>query len=529
MIKLVYALLTCLIFSPALADTTFVSGTIVSQTWTPAGSPYCLTGNILVATLTIQPGVRVVALGNHVFEVGGVLTAVGAPLDSIIFTKAGSVVGWQGIFFNFSSPGSELAYCRIEKSTNSGIRIANSVPVIRNCTIAGNSGILGGGLSVAGSLNLTDCRIADNIVSLSGNGSVSQGGGIYVVGALTMTRCSVIANRSIAFASGQSEISSTSYGGGIYVSGPSSLMNCTITNNIAQATAQAIKNGIATSRGGGLYSTGVCILRNCIFGYDSSLAFASGFGSSGTQTGGGAMFAPGGSASVTNSTFAYNVSRAIRAEADTVRVSNSILYFNLPNTGQWTGIASVEFSDVQGGNPGPGNINVNPVFASLSDLRIVPGSSCIDAGDSSAASNDGCRPPGLGTERNDMGAHGGPSNRGWLDSCVVAAVEELPIRVPSAFALFQNYPNPFNPETRIKYHLPATSGVNGQAGIPSSTHVTLKVFDLLGREAATLVNESLQPGAYEAMFDGSNSASGVYFYRLNAGNFVGTRKLLLLR
>jgi hypothetical protein len=442
-----------------------------------------------------------------------VLTAVGAPLDSIIFTKAGSVVGWQGIFFNFSSPGSELAYCRIEKSTNSGIRIANSVPVIRNCTIAGNSGIQGGGVSVAGSLNLTDCRIAENSVSLSGNGSVSQGGGVYVVGPLTMRRCSVIANRSIAFASGQSEISCASYGGGIYVSGPSSLMNCTIVNNMAEATVQAIANGVATSRGGGLYSTGACILKNCIFGYDSSAASASGFQSSSTQTGGGAMFAQGGSASVTNCTFAYNFSRGIRAEADTVRVSNSILYFNLPNTGQWTGVASVGFSDVQGGNPGPGNINVNPVFASLSDLRIVLGSSCIDAGDSSVASNDGCRPPGLGTPRNDMGAHGGSANCGWITT----SVADHAVEHPNDFILSQNYPNPFNPETRIKF------------AIPSGSDVTLKVYDLLGREVATLVNERLQPGSFETTFDGSGLASGVYFYRLSAGSFVETKKLVMMR
>jgi hypothetical protein len=88
---------------------------------------------------------------------------------------------------------------------------------------------------------------------------------------------------------------------------------------------------------------------------------------------------------------------------------------------------------------------------------------------------------------------------------------------PNYFVLGQNYPNPFNPETKIKYQ------------IPNSSEVTLKVFDLLGREVATLVNERLQPGSYETTFDGKDLSSGVYLYRLQAGGFVETKKLLLLR
>ena len=96
--------------------------------------------------------------------------------------------------------------------------------------------------------------------------------------------------------------------------------------------------------------------------------------------------------------------------------------------------------------------------------------------------------------------------------------------VPSRYVLQQNYPNPFNPETKIKFSVGIPSGQ-----IPNSSEVTLKVFDLLGREVATLVNERLQPGSFETTFDGSGLASGVYFYRLSAGSFVETKKLMLLR
>jgi len=89
--------------------------------------------------------------------------------------------------------------------------------------------------------------------------------------------------------------------------------------------------------------------------------------------------------------------------------------------------------------------------------------------------------------------------------------------LPLHFTLSQNYPNPFNPETKIKFQ------------IPTSSDVVLQVFDVLGREVKTLVNERLQPGSYETTFDGKDLSSGVYLYRLQAGGFVETKKLLLLR
>ncbi len=93
---------------------------------------------------------------------------------------------------------------------------------------------------------------------------------------------------------------------------------------------------------------------------------------------------------------------------------------------------------------------------------------------------------------------------------------QVPKKIPKSFGLFQNYPNPFNPGTTIKYELPRTS------------HVTLTVYDLLGKEVATLVNAVQEPGYKSVEWNAVGVASGVYFYRLRAGEFVQTRKLLLL-
>jgi len=90
-------------------------------------------------------------------------------------------------------------------------------------------------------------------------------------------------------------------------------------------------------------------------------------------------------------------------------------------------------------------------------------------------------------------------------------------KTPDSYSLSQNYPNPFNPSTTIKYSVPDLSNVN------------LKVYNLIGQEVAELVNKELQSGNYEVTFDAANLPSGVYFYRLQAGNFVDTKKMLLLR
>ncbi|WP_138429977.1 FG-GAP-like repeat-containing protein [Fodinibius saliphilus] len=90
-------------------------------------------------------------------------------------------------------------------------------------------------------------------------------------------------------------------------------------------------------------------------------------------------------------------------------------------------------------------------------------------------------------------------------------------KIPDSFKLEQNYPNPFNPTTQISYSVPQTA------------EVTLEVFNILGKRVATLIDEQKQPGTYKVTFNGSNLASGLYLYRLKAGSYVATRKLILAK
>ena len=99
---------------------------------------------------------------------------------------------------------------------------------------------------------------------------------------------------------------------------------------------------------------------------------------------------------------------------------------------------------------------------------------------------------------------------------MVMGIEEKPT-IASSFLLYQNYPNPFNPTTSISYQLPMIS------------HVSLKVYDVLGKEIKTLVNERQNAGIHNLTFNGSNLPTGIYFYRLQAGNYTQTKKLILLK
>ncbi|MBK7255618.1 MAG: T9SS type A sorting domain-containing protein [Ignavibacteria bacterium] len=99
----------------------------------------------------------------------------------------------------------------------------------------------------------------------------------------------------------------------------------------------------------------------------------------------------------------------------------------------------------------------------------------------------------------------------------VIGINNIAGSVPEKFSLSQNYPNPFNPVTNLEF------------GISKLGFVSLKVFDVLGKEVVTLVNEKLSPGIYEAEFDGSSLSSGIYFYKLEAGDFIETKRMILIK
>lgn len=96
-------------------------------------------------------------------------------------------------------------------------------------------------------------------------------------------------------------------------------------------------------------------------------------------------------------------------------------------------------------------------------------------------------------------------------------IKKISNEIPDRFLLYQNYPNPFNPKTNIKYQ------------ITKSSNVSIKIYDLLGREIVTLVNEKLQPGLYETQFDANQLPSGIYFYKFDAGELKDTKRMILIK
>ena len=111
-------------------------------------------------------------------------------------------------------------------------------------------------------------------------------------------------------------------------------------------------------------------------------------------------------------------------------------------------------------------------------------------------------------------------------------------KAPGEYSLSQNYPNPFNPKTDVRYEISPASLASGRSHGPEGLEgrgradvgfVKLVVYDVLGREVAILVNEKKTPGRYSVTWDAASKPSGVYFYRLQAGDFTETRKLVLMR
>lgn len=108
-----------------------------------------------------------------------------------------------------------------------------------------------------------------------------------------------------------------------------------------------------------------------------------------------------------------------------------------------------------------------------------------------------------------------PANH-FIDTATVS-INQISQIIPSKYELNQNYPNPFNPSTKINF------------SIPKSGFVSLKIFDISGKETANLINENLTPGVYEYKFNAANLSSGVYFYILRSGQFSQIRRMMLLK
>jgi hypothetical protein len=181
--------------------------------------------------------------------------------------------------------------------------------------------------------------------------------------------------------------------------------------------------------------------------------------------------------------------------------------------------ATLEHCNIQGGFPGDGNIDADPFFRNPlnGDFHLMS----IACGDSADSPSIDMGDPGildslldcfwgLGANRSDMGAYGGG------DSLIVGISDNGEIS-PNLFTFSQNYPNPFNAQTNISFplHLPC--------------HVNIDIYDILGRKVATIFDDDKSAGEYQVIWNASDASSGIYFYRIAAGNKIETKKMVLLR
>ena len=378
-------------------------GRIINETWTAVDSPIHVTCTLEVASLEIQEGVRVIFLGNYAVSVDGLLTVTGTKEAPVFFTRPDSISGWGGIRFRDTQPGSSLKHVVIERATSRGLTIVNSFPEISYCTVRGNTNNgreprSGGGIYTDVDLTLDHCVIEGNSAhaNKSPGSTNSRGGGIFAAGHLTLIN-SVVSSNSVGAGAGWG--SSFGYGGGIYAGGTLSLIKSLVVGNSASSSFGPSPMG-GHGWGGGIFVSGNASIQNSIISNNS----VSGI----TSHGGAGMYISNGTTNVQNSTVAYNGRDGlyIHSSADTTQVINSIFYFN--GGSEIAGRADVTFSNVDGGYPGEGNIDFNPVFYGDKVLRIVPGSPSIDKGSPEIVYNDVFFPPSLGTVHNDQGAHGGP-------------------------------------------------------------------------------------------------------------------------
>ena len=343
--------------SMAMADT-IIPGGNVSGNWTQSGSPYLIQGQITIPAnqeLVISPGVAVIFQGHFKFIISGKLNAVGASSDSILFTAANPVSGWHGLRFITATDSSLLELCVIQygNATGSGqdlhgggIYCYNSILSVSRCTIQGNSaGDWGGGVYM---YQCSDNCLHDNLIQYN---SADHAAGVnwqYGGGQ--------IENNLIQFNT------ATSWsGGGINIDHGSPI----VQENMIMSNSSAI------SAGTGLYiawSSNPIVKYNLIAQNQYYGVFA------------GADCSP----ILTNNTIADNGSGALEVLNDShMTGENNIIWGNGLAYYIWSGCSiELTYSDIQGGEPGIGNINADPVFVNPGGniYYLQANSPCVDAG-----------------------------------------------------------------------------------------------------------------------------------------------------
>jgi hypothetical protein len=588
MIRNVLVSLVCftLAVSVASADTIIPPG-YVSGTWTAAGSPYLVQGDIEIhddSLLTIEPGVTVSGGYNDKLSVWGYLEAVGTAADSIIFDigiriMSGAPDSSHMAYARFSGSGSfariecylanpVITHCTLSDNTDiyGGVYLSASNPEISYCTISRNTVVYptfwprGGGIACNySSPVISHCTISDNILT----GMVSdnpKGGGIYCGdGSSPVISDCVISGNSTPYGKG----------GGVYCEEGSSpvISNCTISENEAQTFGGGIWVGGSLSISASTFSNNDAALGSGIFIESSGVSTIS-------STTFSKSFTPGGlgsavciwaadSVSFTSCTFdsctdaymgdaiyATNCNYLLMDHCDVVNNSGSwglsaisIYNTNLTVTNcifkdqfgcdiyvDSSASASVSYSDFYGAGSGPFtgtlpanlgeitatnvngdscdvycNIYLDPLFVDFAggDYHLTEDSPCIDAGDPAY-------PMDPDNTITDMGRY-------YFEQGTPVAGRDKNKEIPAEFRLCSPYPNPFNPVTTFKIELPVAAWV------------TLEIYDISGRTQGSPLQGWRNAGYHEVTFDAAGLASGLYVYRLEAGEFRASGKMVLIK
>jgi parallel beta-helix repeat protein len=354
----------------------------------------------------------------------------------------------------------------------------------------------GGGINCSSS----DPTIKFNIIT--DNIADSSGGGIYCDDSDPLITNNIISGNLVY----------NGAGGGIYCG----------NNSDPDVFANIIGGNLATM-GGGVYclSSNPTINNNIIYENVASGTFMG--------DGGGICLSQAGPVFINNTlslNLATNGGGMAILDASYPLVLNTVIWGNTATNYPQVivddiSMTNVGFCDIQDSVwPGPGNISIDPLFKAPDndDFHLMSincgdtlDSPCIDAGMPDFADSSLSCLWGLGTLRSDMGGYGGGP-----DSVVSVIADDIPV-APAKFILMQNYPNPFNSGTTIRF------------SIVRSMEVRLAVYDLLGREVQTLIDEYKQAGIYTAIFDAADLSSGVYFCKMQVGEAVEIRPMVLLR
>jgi len=570
--------------SAAGADTIIPAGN-VSGTWAAAGSPFLIMGEITVPTgqtLNIQPGVQVIFQGHYKLIVNGWLEAIGTEQDSILFTAADTSVGWWGIRFIDAPDSSRLTYCVIKSGKASGIvpdhfgggvychdsnpEISysmicnnwafwagggvfcdNSSPLIKNCIFLANSSNEGGGICCLFSSNarIINCLFKYNSASTHGGGIfVSQasdpqientticenlaqwyGGGLSLIYNSNITGENNIVWQNNAFVGGSQihifessliwtycDIQDTLWQGLGNISLDPLFASCTqgtafLSQTVAGQSQQSpcVDAGnpsssmiVGTSRTDGVQDSGIVDM-----GYHYGL------------------FPPPPPLDITltpsnppivipseGGWFAFVIT--IDNNTDSTQTFDGWTLVQLPNGIPFPLIGPISIT-----------LSANSSLFRARDQYVPPNAPAGNyiyrgfVGDHPWAIADSSSFPftKLGSNRDWLGADG------WICSGEPFPGENLAQNdeVHNSSFIIHNSPNPFNPTTAISYQLSA----NG--------FVSLRVYDAAGRLVATLVDGWREAGAHEVTFDATGLAAGIYFARLEAGEYVGVEKLILLK